>query len=523
MSRLIETGNKFRNFSVYVICVFMLFIMGFLTVQSFLFTTDVLPGIPQIEIVTYAKDNAAVNIIAALLGTCAVFVLAKAVGRVSVRFVRLILFLWFIVIGFWWVMTVYTGPFFDSYHVTCIAENFSENNYILPDDEASYLNMYPFQSGFIAFCQIIISVLNLAYFQPINVIMFAFAMCLIVRIVCLSANEKAGKIAAILCMTALQPILFCTFIYGNIPSFTFACAAVYFMLLFMKDCKWYFGLVSAVCIGLSVCLKENSYIILAAMIIIIWFDFFKNRRELLKKAAYIVICVILSVGILKGVMVFYDSKTSVDLRSGIPMACWLATGLGDGSPREIGWFDNACSADLYVANDRDSAKTSAAAIEIVKDEFRGFMENPSAAVRFFYRKTVSQWNDPTYQSVWLNTLIEPYTERVSIGKYITGEGESYAKAYMNYYQQLIFLFSFIGIYFCLKNKNQKLSIFALIILGGFLYHFFFEAKSQYSLTYFVLMLPLAAYGFENVFTFAGGKIHGIKHKSRLVPQSKITV
>ena len=32
------------------------------------------------------------------------------------------------------------------------------------------------------------------------------------------------------------------------------------------------------------------------------------------------------------------------------------------------------------------------------------------------------------------------------------------------------------------------------MLGGLLYHLLFEAKSQYALPYFVLILPIVAYG-----------------------------
>ena len=41
----------------------------------------------------------------------------------------------------------------------------------------------------------------------------------------------------------------------------------------------------------------------------------------------------------------------------------------------------------------------------------------------------------------------------------------------------------------------------LIILGGMLYHLLFEAKSQHSQGYFILMLPVAAYGFAKWFEY----------------------
>jgi hypothetical protein len=43
-----------------------------------------------------------------------------------------------------------------------------------------------------------------------------------------------------------------------------------------------------------------------------------------------------------------------------------------------------------------------------------------------------------------------------------------------------------------------ITLLALIILGGFVYHLIFEAKSQYVLPYFIMMVPFAAYGFYSL-------------------------
>ena len=46
------------------------------------------------------------------------------------------------------------------------------------------------------------------------------------------------------------------------------------------------------------------------------------------------------------------------------------------------------------------------------------------------------------------------------------------------------------------------------MLGGLLYHLLFEAKSQYALPYFVLLVPLAAWGLSRLF-------HRTEHRKRL--------
>ena len=65
---------------------------------------------------------------------------------------------------------------------------------------------------------------------------------------------------------------------------------------------------------------------------------------------------------------------------------------------------------------------------------------------------------------------------------------------MDLYQQFVFAGTALAAFFCFKRKELGVSLFLLVLLGGFAYHLLFEAKSQYAMTYFVLMVPLAAYG-----------------------------
>jgi hypothetical protein len=73
---------------------------------------------------------------------------------------------------------------------------------------------------------------------------------------------------------------------------------------------------------------------------------------------------------------------------------------------------------------------------------------------------------------------------------------------MDVYTQLIFVAVLIGLLACLRNKNFLSIALPLIILGGMLYHLISEAKSQYSMPYFILMVGFAAYGICIAYDFA---------------------
>ena len=49
------------------------------------------------------------------------------------------------------------------------------------------------------------------------------------------------------------------------------------------------------------------------------------------------------------------------------------------------------------------------------------------------------------------------------------------------------------------KKDLLRCLLPLILLGGISYHLLFEAKSQYAMPYFVLMMPIAAYGLFALF------------------------
>jgi hypothetical protein len=71
---------------------------------------------------------------------------------------------------------------------------------------------------------------------------------------------------------------------------------------------------------------------------------------------------------------------------------------------------------------------------------------------------------------------------------------------MNIYQQYIFFAAFVAVLLCFKKKDILCSGILLIVLGGFMYHLIFEAKSQYILPYFVLLCGFSAVGTDYVYT-----------------------
>ncbi len=116
------------------------------------------------------------------------------------------------------------------------------------------------------------------------------------------------------------------------------------------------------------------------------------------------------------------------------------------------------------------------------------------------RKTLSQWNEPTYEALWVNQFHNGDFSTIVQSIY-TGKLYRVLSEYMNLFQLLVFAAVFAGLLIGRKGEKrwQLTELFLpMVILGGFFFHTIWEAKSQYIFPYFVCMLPAAATGLSGV-------------------------
>ena len=180
------------------------------------------------------------------------------------------------------------------------------------------------------------------------------------------------------------------------------------------------------------------------------------------------------------------------------MVSWLAMGMSEGHAA-AGWYKEDNTVTAFKEYNGDVDKTARHAKQVIAERLGYFAKNPSEARAFFSEKFRSQWNEPSYDSIWLNQVFLSYSHKGGLYPVFCGWGEKLTFSFMNQQQQIIFLGALMGILALLKKRDILLCILPLIILGGFMYHLLFEAKSQYALPYFVLMLPLAASGLAAFF------------------------
>ena len=75
---------------------------------------------------------------------------------------------------------------------------------------------------------------------------------------------------------------------------------------------------------------------------------------------------------------------------------------------------------------------------------------------------------------------------------------------MDVYQQAMYALACVGMVRTFRRRADPAQLLLpLCVLGGFLYHMLFEAKSQYIYVYAFMLLPLAAQGLAAVMRCAG--------------------
>ena len=89
--------------------------------------------------------------------------------------------------------------------------------------------------------------------------------------------------------------------------------------------------------------------------------------------------------------------------------------------------------------------------------------------------------------------------------------------------QILYLSFAIGMYLLLirKKANIETMLLPLILLGGFSYHLLFEGKSQYVLTYIIMMIPTASYALHTILYSDYSKLKEIIAKIGNIPDKKL--
>ena len=308
------------------------------------------------------------------------------------------------------------------------------------------------------------------------------------------------------------------------------------------------GFGSILFLTLSVMLRKNSLIPVIAVLLVLLFEALRPGQNGKMRLGLLIMAVCLavtSVGILPLVQKCYEKKAGNTLSSGVTAMSYLAMGMQEAS-RGCGWY-NGFNIDTYDTAGMDTALANEISRLAIDERLTYFREHPGYTADFYLHKHLSQWADGTYAS--RQATLATYGGRSAFFKEVY-EG-SLSGGYIewcNAWQNVLYLGVLVFCIDSLKKRRKskvvghmadqtaghtvgctadqtaghtagrtadqmadqlgadrhdadrhgvdQLYVYVglIAVLGGFLFHTFWEANSRYIFSYSLLLMPYCGTG-----------------------------
>ena len=512
----IENKSKFEYVVVNIICLFAFLAFGYIAIMGFFQTSVIDPTAYSAEKILYQTDNLALNLLFTAIFVGILFTMRRFYdffAKINITALEIILVVYVVLLGFIWIFSVTSIPADDSANVYETARQAAKNQYTSLHDFTnfynkdfyggySYYNFYPFQLGFVFICEIIFRIFGTTSSMPvqvINVLAVGAAYLGLAKITRLLFKRKSIEFMAIFLLAlCFQPILFCTFVYGNIIGMSLGIWSCFFLIKYFQTNKWLLLIPCGILLVISTIAKYNNMIYLVAFVIMLIVHTVKEKKW--QSIAFAVAICIATVGSSSLIIASYESRAGVTLANGVSQVLYFDMGLQE-SGRAPGWYTTT-GLNLYLKNQFDDEAANKEAWQQIGQRMEAFSDDAEYTVDFFGKKILSQWNEPTFESIWVSKVKgHEVAIKGGIGEAVYDKSlGQLLELHFGLYMRVLYLLFAIGIYclFISKKTNIQTILLPLVLMGGFGYHFLCEAKSQYILTYIPLIIPTAAYALNLV-------------------------
>ncbi len=388
----------------------------------------------------------------------------------------------------------------DSWMIHKYAMQFMEGDYKGLGGEW-YLRYYPFQLGMVTYETGLLSVWNnIRIFFIANLVWIIGIQYFQWKNTRLIFRSNSLESCCILLSFGFAPMLFYVlFAYGNIPGYFLTCLAFNCFIKYVQQDKIICAIGGSLCLGVAIIFKPNYILAVIVCFIILFMEFLKNAT--LKRAAIIVLVIVLSITPNKMFIQIWRNISGIDFDGRAPMFLNVTMGL---QPEEMqiegerlgGWYNGyneytfkKCNFDVDKAN--QVAKEDG--IEIIKYWFSG-TSDPS---KFFGEKILSTWCDPLFELVFSGPVEfdrAEISDRILHSLYDHDRVEMIILRYMNVLIVFVYLSAALWCFRGLRTKElDSVKLFYLLLFfGGFFFHLISETKSQYAFTYAYGLIPYAA-------------------------------
>ncbi len=488
--------------------VFGSLLFGLLFLGSFLFTCYSLDMTSQLVLTGW--DNPLLSLLGLSALCAAAFGISRLFAGRRLRALTVAVMVWYLIGGALLVVFGKTVPAADAMSVYSCAEALSFGDTSVISSPESYLSYYPQQVGLMAFLEIFFRLYHLlpaAISEGLPA--YHTIKCLYVLLACITIlfqkktvqllweDDTAACLYLVLAGLNLPFLMYTSFVYGEIPSFTAVSLGFYLLAVLWRGKKLtrkksvLSALAALLFLALSVMLRKNSLILIIAVLLVVVFQWLKDRHRLL--LLWGILCGLCCLFILPATQKYYEHRAGASLSSGVTATSYFAMGMQESS-RANGWY-NGFNFNTYRDTGRDSAATNTISRAAIRERLDYFSAHPGYTARFYLQKQLSQWADGTYAS--RQATLATFGGRSSFfDSLYTGNASHFFIGYCNLHQLLVYLGAFSFALSEWRKKENALPVWLGLIgvTGGFLFHIIWEANARYIFVYSLLLMPYAARG-----------------------------
>ena len=410
----------------------------------------------------------------------------------------------------WLILMVRGLAVNDGLKLDMIVNAFMQGDFSSLTQNGGYMFLCPHQAGYVAIGQLLYLIFgasNYMVYQLLNLAAILIVIWMQYEIAWeLFENRTVCNVMSVMSMGMLFLYVYSTLVYNDIWSLAPEAAALYLMLRYLKyhhlpDALW-----SSLLIGCAIVIKENSIIAMLAMLVMLLLDALRgldleNRRarrsQFIEKLLLVMALIIAAKGFTFCVDMAYARAAGLDaMPKGEPASGYVAMGMHEGDG-EWGWY-NGYNLSVYGDSGYDWSKANQTAIAEIQSRLSAFAARPLHGCRFYMRKFLTQWADPTCVSM---RNLELTSRHVSgqpelMSFVVCGTGRILFSWVMNVYETLIYLGTAIYCIYVIKERELKFQqvLPIVFVLGGMIFHELWEASSRYTIRYYICLLPYAAWG-----------------------------
>ncbi|MBR4707483.1 MAG: hypothetical protein IKP29_05460 [Pseudobutyrivibrio sp.] len=459
------------------------------------------------ELTFFTKDNLFLNVLALALFIAALFCIKKIgwadkindklANQTTFKKTKNVLLAVITIIGLIWVLGTQFVPGSDQMDVMYSAYKLRVQNYNMLQP-GGYLDMWGNQVGLTLIEYALASIVgdfNYLFVQVLNVFGITLLYKKLVDIWNRFGASRLSQVCILVCGIIFFPfIMYASFVYGTIWSVALALVAFDAMVRFFADYRIRDAVAFIIAIAFAYQVKNNVLIMFIAMMIYGILQLLNKRQHVIKTAIVLVCTVLVFAAFNVAPKAILTKMTGYTLEQGVSSWSFIAMGLQeDGS--SPGW-SNGYNYGLYRDNGYNTEAMEKLAKANIDESVAHYLDDKHAAFQFFSRKIASMWTEPTYQGFWINQI---RLHRVTFPAWLDGvmsaKGYTVVANIFDYFLLFVFIGTILWLIFEDKNTFVTKSFFILCFVGGFIFHLFWEGKSQYSLTYVIMLIPCAIMGF----------------------------